>query len=138
VARVDLPDEGGTVAADVEQRQNLVQRLITWRVGAAMEPQPPNETLLRLQQPFYDLLNKFWFRLEVDGWERVPDETCLVIGVHSGGALTLDAWTLVNAWHTHFEGRRTLHGPPTTSSWPRRASVTISGPWGSSQRTGPA
>ena len=40
----------------------------------------------------------------------MPDATCLVIGVHSGGALTMDAWTLVNAWHDHFEGKRPLHG----------------------------
>ena len=93
-----------------EHSPNILQRLITWRVGAAMEPHPPNETLLKLQQPFYDFLDKFYFRLEVDGWERVPDETCLVVGVRSGGALTMDAWTLVNAWHTHFEGKRTLHG----------------------------
>jgi 1-acyl-sn-glycerol-3-phosphate acyltransferase len=33
-----------------------------------------------------------------------------VIGVHSGGALTMDAWTLVQAWHDHFEGKRPLHG----------------------------
>lgn len=93
-----------------EQDRNLIERLIAWRVGAAMEPTPPNETLLRVQQPFYDLLTRYWFRLEVDGWERVPDETCLVVGVHSGGALTMDAWTLVNAWHTHFGGERVLHG----------------------------
>jgi 1-acyl-sn-glycerol-3-phosphate acyltransferase len=98
------------VADTGEHSPNILQRLITWRVGAAMEPHPPNETLLKLQQPFYDVLNKFYFRLEVDGWKRVPDETCLVTGVHSGGALTMDAWTLVNAWHTHFEGKRTLHG----------------------------
>jgi 1-acyl-sn-glycerol-3-phosphate acyltransferase len=98
------------VADTGEHSPNILQRLITWRVGAAMEPHPPNETLLKLQQPFYDFLDKFYFRLEVDGWERVPDETCLVVGVHSGGALTMDAWTLVNAWHTHFEGKRTLHG----------------------------
>ncbi|RBY90980.1 lysophospholipid acyltransferase family protein [Blastococcus sp. TF02A-30] len=89
---------------------NILKRLIDWRVGAAMEPHPPNETLLKLQQPFYDLLNKWYFRLEVEGWDRVPDRTCLVVGGHSGGALTMDAWTLVNAWHTHFEGRRPLHG----------------------------
>lgn len=93
-----------------ENQQDLLQRLIAWRVGAAMEPRPPNETLLTLQQPFYDLLNTWYFRLEIDGWENVPDRTSLVVGVHSGGALTMDAWTLVNAWHTHFEGRRTLHG----------------------------
>jgi len=63
-----------------------------------------------VQQPVYDLLNKYWFRLEVTGWDRVPDRPCLVVGVHSGGALTMDAWTLVNAWWTHFEGRRLLHG----------------------------
>jgi 1-acyl-sn-glycerol-3-phosphate acyltransferase len=103
-------DEGVAMSDAAEQKQNLLQRMIAWRVGAAMEPHPPNETLLKLQQPFYDLLNKYWFRLEVDGWERVPDRTCLLVGVHSGGALTMDAWTLVNAWHLHFEGKRPLHG----------------------------
>ena len=89
---------------------NPLKRLIEWRVSAALEPTPPNETLLKVQQPVYDLLNKYWFRLEVTGWDRVPDRPCLVVGVHSGGALTMDAWTLVNAWWTHFEGRRLLHG----------------------------
>jgi 1-acyl-sn-glycerol-3-phosphate acyltransferase len=98
------------VAEGAEQDQNILQRLISWRVGAAMEPRPPNETLLKLQQPFVDLLEKYWFRVEVDGWERVPDETSLVIGVHSGGALTMDAWSLVNAWQKHFAGQRILHG----------------------------
>jgi 1-acyl-sn-glycerol-3-phosphate acyltransferase len=98
------------VSDSAENRPNVIQRLIGWRVGAAMEPHPPNETVLALQQPFYDLLNKYWFRLEVEGWERVPEAPCLVVGVHSGGALTMDAWTLVNAWWTHFEGKRLLHG----------------------------
>jgi 1-acyl-sn-glycerol-3-phosphate acyltransferase len=90
--------------------QGLLQRVIRARVGAAMEPRPPHEGVLALQQPVYDLLNKYWFRLEVSGWERVPERTCLVVGVHSGGTLTMDAWTLVNAWWTHFQGKRILHG----------------------------
>jgi 1-acyl-sn-glycerol-3-phosphate acyltransferase len=98
-----MPDEAA-------EQKNVVERLIAWRVGAAMEPHPPNELVLKLQQPFVDLLEKYYFRLEVDGWERVPDRTCLVIGVHSGGALTMDAWSLVNAWQKHFEGKRVLHG----------------------------
>lgn len=101
---------GDRAGQDATHDQNIVQRLITWRVGAAMDPQPPNETLMKLQQPFVDLLDRYYFRVEVDGWERVPDETCLVIGVHSGGALTMDAWSLVNAWHKHFGGERHLHG----------------------------
>jgi 1-acyl-sn-glycerol-3-phosphate acyltransferase len=96
--------------ADETKQAGVLERVIAKRVAAAMEPCPPHEGLLRAQQPIYDLLNRFYFRLEVEGWGRVPDETCLVIGVHSGGALTMDAWTLVNAWHTHFEGKRPLHG----------------------------
>jgi 1-acyl-sn-glycerol-3-phosphate acyltransferase len=96
--------------ADADQGKNVLQRLIDWRVGAAMEPHPPNETLQKLQQPFVDLLDKYYFRVEVDGWERVPDRTSLVIGVHSGGVLTMDAWTFVNAWQKHFENERLLHG----------------------------
>jgi 1-acyl-sn-glycerol-3-phosphate acyltransferase len=34
----------------------------------------------------------------------------LLIGVHSGGALTMDAWTLVYAWYRHFGDERVLHG----------------------------
>ena len=60
---------------------NPLKRLIEWRVSAALEPTPPNETLLKVQQPVYDLLNKYWFRLEVTGWDRVPDRPCLVSGV---------------------------------------------------------
>lgn len=93
-----------------EDGQNLLKRLIDWRVGAAMEPQPPNEAVMKLQQPLVDLLEKYYFRLEVEGWDRVPDRTCLVVGVHSGGALTMDAWSLVSAWHKHFDGKRILHG----------------------------
>ena len=89
---------------------NPIERLIQWRVARAMEPCPPNETVVKLQQPIYDLLNKYYFRLEVEGWERVPDETSLFIGVHSGGALTMDAWTFVNAWHERYGNERLLHG----------------------------
>jgi 1-acyl-sn-glycerol-3-phosphate acyltransferase len=101
-------EPAGTDADGAEQ--NIIQRLINWRVSAAMEPHPPNETVMKLQQPIVDLLEKYYFRVEVDGWEKVPDETCLVIGVHSGGALTMDAWSLVNAWQKHFDGKRFLHG----------------------------
>jgi 1-acyl-sn-glycerol-3-phosphate acyltransferase len=93
-----------------DDRDSLIERVIARRVAPAMEPSPPNELLIKAQEPIYDALNKYYFRLEVDGWDRVPDRTCLLIGVHSGGALTMDAWTLISAWHKHFQGKRPLHG----------------------------
>lgn len=69
-----------------------------------------NERLVRLQEPVWELLRRYYFRLEVDGWERLSDAPCLLVGVHSGGALTMDAWTFLYAWWRHFGEERLLHG----------------------------
>ena len=71
----------------------------------------PNEQFMRYAQgPVWNFLCDHYFRLEIGGWHRIPDETSLLIGIHSGGSLTMDAWTLVHSWYRHFEGRRILHG----------------------------
>ena len=71
----------------------------------------PNEQFMRyVQNPVWNFLCDHYFRLDIDGWHRIPDETSLLIGIPSGGSLTMDAWTLVHSWYRHFEGRRVLHG----------------------------
>lgn len=71
----------------------------------------PNEQFMRyIQNPVWNFLCDHYFRLDIEGWHRIPDETSLLIGTHSGGSLTMDAWTLVHSWFRHFEGRRILHG----------------------------
>ncbi|TDG12187.1 acyltransferase family protein [Seongchinamella unica] len=62
------------------------------------------------QMGIWNRLMDHYFRLEVDGWDRIPDEPVLLIGVHSGGPLTMDAWTLVFSWWRHFGAERPLHG----------------------------
>ncbi|MGZ4286609.1 MAG: lysophospholipid acyltransferase family protein [Solirubrobacteraceae bacterium] len=52
---------------------------------------------------------KYYFRLETSGWERLPEETSLLIGNHSGGSLTMDAWTFVADWWQRFGSDRVLH-----------------------------
>jgi 1-acyl-sn-glycerol-3-phosphate acyltransferase len=88
-----------------------IQGLIGKRVAAATEHalDGPNQTLLRAQKPVWNALCKYYFRLETSGWERLPPETSLLIGVHSGGALTMDAWTFVFQWWRRFGTQRVLH-----------------------------
>jgi 1-acyl-sn-glycerol-3-phosphate acyltransferase len=88
-----------------------IQGLIGKRVAAATEHalDGPNQKLLRAQKPVWDALCKYYFRLETSGWERLPEETSLLIGVHSGGALTMDAWTFVFDWWRRFGAERVLH-----------------------------
>jgi 1-acyl-sn-glycerol-3-phosphate acyltransferase len=90
---------------------SLIQNLIAKRVAAATEHalDGPNQTLMRAQKPVWDALNKFYFRLETSGWDRLPEETSLLIGNHSGGSLTMDAWTFVFAWWERFGTERVLH-----------------------------
>lgn len=88
-----------------------LSRFIARRVAAAATSDGPDPTFMRMfQRPVWDWLCDHYFRFEIDGWHRLPDPPCLLVGVHSGGALTIDAWTLVHAWYRHFEDTRTLHG----------------------------
>jgi 1-acyl-sn-glycerol-3-phosphate acyltransferase len=81
--------------------------------GSVQQPRltGPDERFMRyLQNPVWNFLCDHYFRLEIEGWHLIPDEASLLIGIHSGGALTMDAWTLVHSWYRRFEGRRILHG----------------------------
>lgn len=69
-----------------------------------------SELTKAINGPLWNLLNDYYFRVEIDGWDRIPEDPSLLIGIHSGGSLTMDAWTLVFAWEQHFKGERILHG----------------------------
>ena len=94
------------------QAKGGIEGLIGKRVAAATEHalDGPNQRLMRVQKPVWDLLCKYYFRLETSGWERLPAQTSLLIGNHSGGSLTMDAWTFVYAWWRRFGTERVLHG----------------------------
>jgi len=70
----------------------------------------PDPELMQAQAPLWNALMDYYFRLEIDGWENIPDDPSLLIGIHSGGPLTMDAWTVALAWWRHFEEKRCLHG----------------------------
>lgn len=69
----------------------------------------PDPALLKKQAKFVNRMLDYYFRLEISGWENLPAQPALLIGGHSGGPLTMDAWTLAYAWNRHFQGSRTLH-----------------------------
>lgn len=56
--------------------------------------------------PLMDL----WFRMEIEGWERLPPPPALLIGIHSGAPFVWDAWTVGFQWWRHFGEERVLHG----------------------------
>lgn len=51
------------------------------------------------------LIATMYFRAEVEGLERVPDEPVLLVGNHSGGLLTPDSIVTMLAWNGYYPER---------------------------------
>jgi 1-acyl-sn-glycerol-3-phosphate acyltransferase len=65
---------------------------------------------MELQKYFWNPLMDYYFRMEIEGWERLPEPPALFIGIHSGAPFVWDAWTVGVQWWRHFGDQRTLHG----------------------------
>src|SRR3989440_6911212 len=62
------------------------------------------------QKYFWNPLVDYWFRMEVEGFENLPEPPVLLIGIHSGAPFVWDAWTVGIHWWRHFGEERVLHG----------------------------
>jgi 1-acyl-sn-glycerol-3-phosphate acyltransferase len=69
-----------------------------------------DETTLQRQKFFWNVLVDYWFRMEIDGWENIPDPPALLVGIHSGAPFVWDAWTVGIQWWRRFGQDRPLHG----------------------------
>src|SRR3954470_18792027 len=62
------------------------------------------------QKYFWNPLIDYWFRMELEGWERLPEPPVLLVGIHSGAPFVWDAWTVGIQWWRRFGDDRPLHG----------------------------
>jgi 1-acyl-sn-glycerol-3-phosphate acyltransferase len=62
------------------------------------------------QKYFWNPLMDYWFRMQIEGWEKIPDPPTLLVGIHSGAPLVWDAWTVGVQWWRHFGRSRPAHG----------------------------
>ena len=70
----------------------------------------PDWEFFERQKYFWNPLMDYWFRMELEGWEKLPEPPALLIGIHSGAPLVWDAWTVGVQWWRHFGRSRPLHG----------------------------
>jgi 1-acyl-sn-glycerol-3-phosphate acyltransferase len=66
--------------------------------------------LMELQKYLWNPLMDLWFRMEIEGWEKIPPPPALLIGVHAGAPFVWDAWTVGFQWWRRFGDDRILHG----------------------------
>jgi 1-acyl-sn-glycerol-3-phosphate acyltransferase len=70
----------------------------------------PDLAFMEHAKYFWNPLMDYWFRMEVSGWENIPDAPVLLIGIHSGAPFVWDAWTVGVQWWRHFGEDRPLLG----------------------------
>jgi 1-acyl-sn-glycerol-3-phosphate acyltransferase len=70
----------------------------------------PDYAFFETQKFFWNPLMDYWFRMEISGWERLPQPPALLVGIHSGAPFVWDAWTIGVQWWRHFGRSRPLHG----------------------------
>jgi 1-acyl-sn-glycerol-3-phosphate acyltransferase len=88
------------------------------------------------QKYLWNPLMDYWFRMEIEGWEHLPEPPVLLIGVHSGAPFVWDAWTVGIQWWRRFGTDRPLHGTahdalmaaPLIGSYFRRMGVLPAAP----------
>jgi 1-acyl-sn-glycerol-3-phosphate acyltransferase len=120
-----------------KRRENLsgLTGLVAERAGEWTLDGPDYDFMDR-QKLLWNPLMDYWFRMEIEGWEKIPDSPVLLIGIHSGAPLVWDAWSVGVQWWRRFGAERPLHGTahdalmalPVLGSYFRRMGVLPAAP----------
>lgn len=70
----------------------------------------PDWRFVERQKYLWNPLMDYWFRMDMEGWEKLPPPPALLIGIHSGAPFVWDAWTIGVQWWRRFGESRPLHG----------------------------
>ena len=89
--------------------------------GAATDLDQRDEEFIRYQLPGMWLFSTIYFRAEVMGFDRVPEDgPVLFVGNHSGGNMTPDSMVFMLAFNTYFGVERPVYAlaHALVTSWP--------------------
>jgi 1-acyl-sn-glycerol-3-phosphate acyltransferase len=64
----------------------------------------------RAQRFLWDFVQDHYFRMETEGWHRLPDPPTLIVGIHAAGIFPVEAWMFGLQWNRRFADKRILHG----------------------------
>ncbi|NNM51892.1 MAG: acyltransferase family protein [Pseudomonadales bacterium] len=92
------------------KKPSWVSRLINKRAMRGWSVTGQDAEFMAKSEGIWEFLLTKYFRVSTTGWEHIPEGACMIIGVHSGTWLTMDAWMLMNDWWFRYKGKRILHG----------------------------
>src|SRR3954466_948427 len=98
--------------AKVDERRKKMSGASGWIASRAgdWDLEQRDDNVMQFGKYAWNPLIGYWFRMEIEGWERIPPPPALLIGIHAGAPFVWDAWTVGLQWWRHFGGERPLHG----------------------------
>src|SRR3954452_11651428 len=96
----------------VDERREKASGAAGWVADRAGDWSLDDQDLrfMELQKFLWNPLIDYWFRMDVEGWENIPEPPALLVGIHSGAPFVWDAWTVGIHWWRRFGKERVLHG----------------------------
>jgi 1-acyl-sn-glycerol-3-phosphate acyltransferase len=96
----------------VEKRREKMDGASGWVADRAgqWDIEDFDPSFMERQKYLWNPLMDYWFRMEIEGWEHIPERPVLLVGIHSGAPFVWDAWTVGIQWWRRFGGGRPLHG----------------------------
>lgn len=74
------------------------------------------ETIRRLM-PLWEWFYRYYFRVETQGWERLPEGRVLIVGSHNGGLSSPDMIMMIYDWFRHQGYERRVYGLMHPTVW---------------------
>src|SRR3954451_15340670 len=86
--------------AKVDKKRSEADGVESWVAERAgnWDLEAQDMQFMERQKYFWNPLIDYWFRMEMEGWERLPEPPALLIGIHSGAPFVWDAWTVGIQW----------------------------------------
>jgi len=98
----------GAMSVKVPKSNNFLNFIQTRSEKHTLSNPDPEKT--KKHDRVWDFLLNYYFRFEMFGWENLPPSPSMLVSVHSGTWLTMDAWALCAHWWRKFQSERILHG----------------------------
>jgi 1-acyl-sn-glycerol-3-phosphate acyltransferase len=86
------------------------------RMGWSLQER--NANFIKLLMPIWELLYRYYFRVQTSGWENIPShDKVLLVGSHNGGIAAPDMHMMMYDWFRRFGVERPVYGLMHPKAW---------------------
>jgi 1-acyl-sn-glycerol-3-phosphate acyltransferase len=86
------------------------------RLGWSLQERDAN--FIKLLMPIWELLYRYYFRVQTSGWENIPSQDqVLLVGSHNGGIAAPDMHMMMYDWFRRFGVERPVYGLMHPKAW---------------------